>query len=343
MRKRTIWIDNMKALGIILVLIGHNESSITQYIYSFHMPLFFFISGLLFSYNGEITFIEYVKKKFKSLMIPYFKISSILFIIWYTLSGRNQGITVVLKNLFGVAYSQGGGEYMAWGIPMWFIPCLFLTNITLFLLLRYKKKYLLHHIFTFSILGYTLGIIRKGMMNNGQEMLRLPWSFDVMLIGIVFFVAGYLLKDKVEKIKDKKINIIFSSILFLGAIILSKINGRIDMYTLNYKNYFLLFITGGLGILGCIYISRYIKENKVFLKMGENTIYLLAFHINILAIIKRLINIVVNDMAIVERIIRIDFIAIVVIPSIQISSIFIGIYIWKRVCSLLKKKYFISS
>lgn len=45
---RIKWIDNARAIGILLVVLGHSliPASIQTYIYSFHMPLFFFLSGL---------------------------------------------------------------------------------------------------------------------------------------------------------------------------------------------------------------------------------------------------------------------------------------------------------
>ena len=47
--KNIAFIDTLKAIGIILVVIGHNDTILTKYIYSFHMPLFFFLSGITFN------------------------------------------------------------------------------------------------------------------------------------------------------------------------------------------------------------------------------------------------------------------------------------------------------
>ena len=338
MKERVYWIDNMKAIGIILVLIGHNESSITQYIYSFHMPLFFFISGLLFVYDKEIKITSYIKKKFKSLIIPYLKISSVLFLIWFALKGRSEGLTVIFKNLFGIVYAQGGHEYMNWGVPMWFIPCLFIVTVSLFCIMRFKNNWIKEILFCSSIIGFGIGLLRKNMMLEGASMTRLPWGIDVAMVGIVFFFVGYKLKDVAEQITSKKINIILSSILFFSVMILAKINGRIDMYTLNYKNYFLFFITAFVGILAVIYISKLILRNKVFLNIGKNTIYLLAFHINILSLMKKVIRIFMEDATVVEGFMRNDIMAIVITPIIQISSVMIAIYILSRIKGNLRVK-----
>lgn len=87
--------------GIIFVVMGHsgftNEiiserlSGLQKWIYSFHMPLFFFISGYLFSLtNKSLSNIQsgkFIKKKLKRLMIPYFVLGTIIFFIKYLFAG----------------------------------------------------------------------------------------------------------------------------------------------------------------------------------------------------------------------------------------------------------------
>ena len=75
-------IDIAKAIGIILVVIGHCiPGKITNFIYLFHMPMFFMITGYVFkpeeNWNGYIAFI---KRKIKSLYIP-FVMFNILFLV----------------------------------------------------------------------------------------------------------------------------------------------------------------------------------------------------------------------------------------------------------------------
>ena len=83
--QRIEWIDALKGIGIILVLIGHcNIENINQYIYLFHMPLFFMISGFCWNVekNRSILFSDFIKKKFKAYVVPYLKVSAICFIIF---------------------------------------------------------------------------------------------------------------------------------------------------------------------------------------------------------------------------------------------------------------------
>jgi fucose 4-O-acetylase-like acetyltransferase len=72
MYKRNKTIDCMKGLTIILMVIGHMHlnSYVDKYIYSFHMPLFFIVSGCLYK-PGKLS-LNYVKKKAQNLLLPYF-------------------------------------------------------------------------------------------------------------------------------------------------------------------------------------------------------------------------------------------------------------------------------
>ena len=48
--KRLDYMDAVKGIGILLVVMGHNLQGIpalTSWIYSFHMPLFFIVTGYL--------------------------------------------------------------------------------------------------------------------------------------------------------------------------------------------------------------------------------------------------------------------------------------------------------
>ena len=63
-KKRILWIDYAKAFAMFFVVIGHVNSGnyLTNWIYSFHMPLFFFLSGITvkaYRGGGNITLLSY--------------------------------------------------------------------------------------------------------------------------------------------------------------------------------------------------------------------------------------------------------------------------------------------
>ena len=73
--KRIEWIDIAKSIGIMLVILGHilpMDSILKKYIYSFHMPLFFILTGIVYSYKDNESFCKIIEKQIKSILIPFF-------------------------------------------------------------------------------------------------------------------------------------------------------------------------------------------------------------------------------------------------------------------------------
>ena len=80
--KRLDYIDEIRGIAILLVVVGHiiqfngisKNNSVFEFIYSFHMPLFFAISGYITQKVTNITntkqYITFLKKKFIALIIP---------------------------------------------------------------------------------------------------------------------------------------------------------------------------------------------------------------------------------------------------------------------------------
>ena len=78
MKQRIEWLDAMKGIAIILVILGHIYNSmnlflqpINQWLHLFHMPFFFMLSGFLAIRTSSKSLIENIKNKFISLIIPF--------------------------------------------------------------------------------------------------------------------------------------------------------------------------------------------------------------------------------------------------------------------------------
>ena len=69
--KRLDWLDVAKGFGILLVIFAHTDNSMFRsLIYTFHVPLFFFLSGYVFS--NKYDFKTFLIKKIKAIVVPYF-------------------------------------------------------------------------------------------------------------------------------------------------------------------------------------------------------------------------------------------------------------------------------
>ena len=133
--KRILWIDYAKSICIYLVLLGHAHASqpVTDFIYTFHMPLFFFLSGCLFSFEKHPNFKEFAIKRFKGLMVPYLWINLITYLFWL-LAGRNFGEDATISTTWYspiIGILLGYSKQMIHNTPMWFFICLYFLEIFL--------------------------------------------------------------------------------------------------------------------------------------------------------------------------------------------------------------------
>lgn len=134
--KKLSYISFLQFIGPILVIIGHAMNGleynwilnpIKEWIYIFHMPLFFFISGYLFCFKDGLKtkgYKKFMKEKFWRLMFPYLMLNSIF----------------VIPKFFGASFINDQVEFSAeyfiyifltpraniWG-HLWFLFALFLV------------------------------------------------------------------------------------------------------------------------------------------------------------------------------------------------------------------------
>ena len=127
---RIHYLDIAKGIGIYLVVLGHVTHSewLWYYIWQFHMPLFFFISGLL--YTPKDSFRAFLIKRAKSLYIPYVIFFLITFVYWVLIERKYRGAEIPISyELVGLPYGTYEGGHLFFNGVLWFLPCLFATEI----------------------------------------------------------------------------------------------------------------------------------------------------------------------------------------------------------------------
>jgi len=276
--KRIAWLDQLKGFGIILMVYGHNFPFLEEYIYSFHMPLFFIIAGIFHPKNINVSTI---KKRVRQILLPYFLWSFILFGFWLFI-GRKFGESAnldlsITKNFIGIFFAQGDINYMNWGIPMWFLPTIFLTFLLFGLILKIKNKFLHYSVLIMSIvLGFLIA--------NFSEVY-LFWSLDVALVSLFFYSFGFYAKDFIKSNKKKDV----FSLLILGVIHLAVslfLMQKIDMYRSTYGNEILFLLNSIVGFLFWGYLFKNFLLIKSLVYFGKNTIPILAVQARALSFIK---------------------------------------------------------
>ncbi|MFJ5770844.1 acyltransferase family protein [Psychrobacillus sp. NPDC093180] len=240
-QKRLTWVDVTKGFLMILVVIGHYPGELNfpfiKYIYWFHMPAFFLLSGIFFKeikddQNTKGT----IKKRFMQLMVPYLFFLFVITAIRYSmeLALGNFELSWYLQDLWKLVIA-GRFARGAYGV-FWFVTTLFFT----YLLFMWMTKYLsrikqVMLLVIFYLVAHLESIFAMHVISGGPaeaaQTIPMLWNLDVVLMAIVYFSLGYYAKSIWMNIK---IHWLLGALLVvLGAVVTDYV-GIID-YHLSMK------------------------------------------------------------------------------------------------------------
>lgn len=300
---RDFW-NIAKGLGIIAIIIGHTCIGwASNFVYMFHLQLFFFISGYLFyekKYGDDPWLV--IKNKIKSLWFPYFLIIA-FFVIFHNLflvlglqinDTPHYSLTEILVRICEGMF--GKSEEILAG-PVWFLRTLAMAMILfgfiLFLsrVLERKTNIICKMIFqiicvvALAIVGYPL------ILNHIQLPADMQISFEVM----PFIWVGYLLRNYKGDI-NKLLNPIVAIVSFVMVGIISCYKSVDFAMGMEFPY---MHIVSMLGIYGCLYIVKLIRKfnlsTRIMAFVGELSLFIMFLHFFILRIIDRIICSIVGD------------------------------------------------
>jgi fucose 4-O-acetylase-like acetyltransferase len=273
MQKRIDWIDITKGIGIILMVIGHTSipQVVSNWIWSFHMPLFFIISGLLYEPRKAAIFTDFLKHKFFTFVIPYF-FFLLCDIAYKYLWNKEIPISIITMG-------DKVGAY-------WFLQVLLATEILNAFLIkiaeRYKWIYVLI-IFFISILGYYLSIIK----------IHFPYRLEVVCLASLHYAFGYLFKDV---LMQRKVMWAISVLLLIITFPLSYIIPRLDMNYNQYGSFCPNILAAWFGTITTILVAKNIEShNKIGIVAsalkwaGKNSIIIMGLSVPINMSLKHII------------------------------------------------------
>ncbi|WP_234123164.1 acyltransferase family protein [Clostridium hydrogenum] len=286
--KRIEWIDVAKGIAMLLVILGHTSipNSNLKLILSFHMPLFFFLSGYTFKLKGN--FLTYLKKKIKSLLIPYFVFSVLTYIFWVVVERRIMKNSIginIFKPMLGIFYANNIHNYMIFDGVLWFIPCLFVTEMLFYFISRFVRGKL-------GLLVVLLAFIFIGFIDSKYMVYMLPWGIDIAFTAIIFYGFGYIVNGLKYNFVNAKIltKIIVAIISSLLLIYTSEANTVVYMYNNEYGKYFYFLISAFSGIMVCVLLANIINKSTILSYIGANSFIILALHPKTLELLKLIFN-----------------------------------------------------
>ncbi|MGZ8218894.1 acyltransferase family protein [Methylomagnum sp.] len=281
--ERFDFIDKAKAIGILLVVLGHvpgmPEPWVTV-IYGFHMPLFFLLSGFLLSHRKlGLGFRAYFGHLLRGLGLPYLGFFALSYTYW--LATRHIGGRAA--KFAGVEWSDplhgfvtGLGSEMVVNPTLWFFPCLFTTAWLYYL----SRKVL--GAFDALLVFAALGVVASVLM--GFLPGRLPWGLDNAWVALVFYALGQSLRGIAPAVSacvaDYPLTaLVVGTYLVGGTAVLSEMAGRVD---LNFANFGdspgLYFPTALCGIAAVLALAHALPSNALCGWLSRNTLLIFPTH-----------------------------------------------------------------
>ena len=278
--RRFEFIDNAKAIGIVLVVLGHTSgipSWTSDLIFSFHMPLFFFVSGYLLSERKlQERTLPYCRQVLRNLGIPYLLFFGLSYLYW--LLTRNLGSKSLkfagvswYDPLIGLVSGLGDALYV--NPALWFFPTLITTTV-LYHLIRKRLP-----LGAATLLLVAVGLVVCALAD--QVAWRLPLGLDNGWIALPFFAIGLWLRDRTTS--RPALSPSAWGMLPVLALLpwwwLVQLNGHGDLNKMAFGHYPLLYLpTALLGILACLGLSAALPVTPARRWLAASTLVIFPTH-----------------------------------------------------------------
>lgn len=285
---RLVWLDQLKAISMYIVILGHallkfKKHGVCKFIYSFHMPLFFMISGFTFNPYKYSSIIDCVKDKLIKLAYPYVMLNLLVIPLWYiNMETGMIGEDSFPKILLGILYSNNSVA-RAPSNATWFIMTLFMAEIIYYLLFYFFRDD--KSVFLMSCILCVLGVIAP--LEN--EVFDAPFHLDVSLVAQFFYGCGYLLRKNFNLIQEFFYkNTCFKVVaLILTGVLFCYLNKHVDFSVEVYSNFVYTLISSLTVSITLFYLFAKLDfHSKILSYIGKNTIIILAFHLLVLRVLQ---------------------------------------------------------
>lgn len=269
---RKCYLDILRGFGVFYVVLGHivHISPVVQYIYSFHVPLFFFISGVLFAPAKYASTSQYIRKKVNSLLLPYFFFYAVSLAYWYLVEYRlfgRGGDTTLLQEfyfMFSGCVSTAAGA-------LWFLPCLFWVEVLYWFMYHERRKYQ----------GPVCAIILAVVGTTSIYYQFYPQAFGLLqsFVVIPFFAIGYLLKSKMDALFQSRLSVkllVVCVTVLVQYLLLADSKFNIGSFEIESHSSYIPIALAGIAFY--LMVSLIIKRAFFLEWLGRNSLFIFSFH-----------------------------------------------------------------
>lgn len=270
---RLEWIDWMKAIGIYLIILGHFYSVGEKWIYVFHVPLFFVISGFLTSKESDCR--KFWQKLWYNLVVPMLIMASMSFV--YACVIQQLHGTFELKTFYWFFRNVLFGMVAGFD-NLWFVYTLILLKIICQFFT--SRKWLL---------ALTMVMMILACAYNHADMSAMPFflinpnCIINVCLAMPFMAFGVMARDYKVQLDDWNNKVLLIIATFVGGLMVSlcgHYNSLVGLHSCSYGDNLLLFLLGALaGTMMAYAICKLLGHSpKIITIISRGTIVILAFH-----------------------------------------------------------------
>lgn len=274
--RRIDWIDRAKGMAVFLVVLGHTPvpAPLVREIYTFHMPLFFFLSGWVFRPERYRGWRDFAANKARSLLVPYtcfglLRAGAVLIAGWAGLVEPGNP----LELFGGIAVSL---RKTAWSAGLWFLPCLFVSEMLFYGLLRLAR----------GSGGRAAALFLAASLAGGVYATLggpvLPWGIDVSCTCAALLGVGYLTRTCAKRLRrcarPAAALVLLAVNLASGALHFAWTGRQVDLYAGEIGLYPLFWIAALSGIGAAVIAAKLLHCGKLLGLVGRNSIIFYALH-----------------------------------------------------------------
>lgn len=280
--KRVEYIDRAKGVAILLMLLGHSAPGeiVNTWIFAFHMPLFFIVSGILMreKHQSIVPFYE-VEKSFKKrlfqLGVPYIVFSLLLTLFYGSLNYFSYGHWSISSYILNIVTLQGVDS-------LWFIPCYFVAENVMKLTCM-RSSVFVNIIGVSSILLIIAFFLSEHISSFGMLRLGLKFVICYSFVYIGYVLCGLSLL--------RRFNGTIAIIVFCVCSILALYNGFSEIGSLRLNNP-ILYYMNAMGITWALFFFLNVSKDTVVMKslsfFGRNSIIILCTNNLIIEVLRLL-------------------------------------------------------
>ena len=270
--RRLAWLDILKGIGIIFVVVGHVYSNkiIFNWIYSFHMPLFFLAAGWVYK---EKSILMDIKRRIQTIVIPYFSYGILILIYWQFFERRfRDADRSFIDSMLGLILGQY--NYLDFNVHLWFLPCFFMTVVLFNIFVNIGGK---RNAYVISAIMSVFWLI--------VSLPELPWGGNRVFRYIIFYAIGTYGASKSSSTLSICKKSYIKGILAIGFIMVNFVLAYVYMTT-----GIMYFITALVGVEGIVLLSRFINKNNVLQYFGRISLIVLCIHGPVYRIVVKIIS-----------------------------------------------------